>query len=257
MTRVIVCVCLLVGLTSTTLQAAWAHVQTDTATAAAGSTIAKAFSSDVTAGSQLIGSVGWFCNGSETISSVVGSSSGAWAQIGSTVSVDSGGFLWCLATYGKSNAAGGADTITVTFSTSLATDPVLGISEYSGIATSSALDQTTGNAQIDPGTATDAVTSTSVTTTAANELIYGASLKTPLSHGTFDQGTGYTSRGTVNDGVWLMMRIEDKNLASAGSVAATFTTGNAAEDTMTIVATFKEPSVGGCRNLLMLGVGCE
>lgn len=238
--------------------ASWAHVQSDKISAEASSTtIALAYPSNVASGNNLKAAIAWQANSGQTISGCSDSLSQTWTQVGSTVTVTSIGGDWRLAVFRFYNTTGGANTLTCTFSAA-SFYRALAVGEYSGLATSNALDQTTGNPQVDPGTATDAVTSTSVTTTANNELIYGAALSVCGTSATVASGTGYTSRAFTFSGTFLCLRVEDKNLASAGSVAATFTAGDATEDTAAIIATFKEPGGAGGSSggsMMLRGVG--
>ena len=223
--------------------ASWAHVQSvGLAESSSASTIALAYGSNVTAGSGLVATIGWHCASAETISGVADSQTQTWTQAGTTRTVASLGGDWCIAVFYFANSAAGANTVTATISGSV-DERTIAVHEYSGLATSSMLDQTTGQGQVDPGTGTDAVTSTAVTTTAANELIFGAT----LAIGDLDTvaaGTNFTGRVSP-DGTFSSLYSEDRNLAGAGSVAATFTSDSATGDHATIVATFKEPAAAG------------
>jgi hypothetical protein len=221
--------------------ASWAHVQTTGSFEGADdNNAAQAYGSNVTAGSLLLASVTWHANTGQTISGCTDSLTQTWTQVGSTVTVnsDSGGD-WSHAVFRFYNSAGGANTVTCTLSANTFEKSIV-ISEYSGIATTDALDQTAGQAQVDPGTATDAVTSTAVTTTANNELVYGASFGRCGGSSVLNSGTGFTSRHDAFDGVASCIVVEDKNLVSAGTAAATFTAGDTGQDNATIVATFKQ-----------------
>src|SRR6185503_6495137 len=66
----------------------------------------------------------------------------------------------------------------------------------------------------------NAVTSTSATTTANGDLIFGAVIDDSGSFGTITAGTGFTRRATVNN---MDMATEDLVQAAAGPIAATFT----------------------------------
>jgi len=217
----------------------WAHVQTNgSSQTSSSSTVALAYTSNVTSGSLLVATVAWG-DSTQTISGVADSLGQTWTQVGSTVTgLDELGF-WRMAVFYKANSGAGADTVTATFSAAT-TYRQISVTEYSGILTASPLDQTVGQAQDSPGTGTDAVTSTSVTTGQTNELIYGAAIARSAL-GSFDSGTGFTSRLGQFDGTYVYLRVEDKNLAAAGSTAATFTVTFATDDTAAIVATFKTP----------------
>lgn len=149
------------------------------------------------------------------------------------------------------NIDNGPTVITVTFSTSTAFRSVI-VHEASGVATSSALDQATGQAQAAPGTGTDAVSSGSVTTTTNGQYIFGATAVTnsfPASQ-QFTAGTGYTEREeTTADSAGVNMASEDQIQTSAGSIAATFTQASG-NGTVTHILTFKAAAATGWGRLI-------
>lgn len=224
--------------------AAPAHVQSPTpATVFSGTTIALAYGSNVTAGSLLScwiyanhGISGVADSRSQTFSSAVNATDGA---------------TYSLANYYFLNTTAGADTVTVTFAGAV-TYASLQCAEYSGVATSSALDQATSNSQTDPGTATNAITSGNVTTTTAGQLILGWTSALVVGAGTVSAGTGYTGRTNVFGDTLF----EDQVQSSAGSIAATFTTNLATADHITLISTFKA-AAGGASPLRgpLVGVG--
>jgi hypothetical protein len=130
------------------------------------------------------------------------------------------------------NATGGSTTVTVTLATSNVTKASVVVHEYSGVKTTGALDVHTASHQATPGTGTDGVTSTAVTTTTNGDVIVG--MTAPFS-GTavVTSGTGFTSRVTVTG----QMVSEDLIQAAAGSQVATFTT-DTNSDVFTGVAAF-------------------
>lgn len=251
MRRVLILIVLTLGLVlPRPAVAAWAHVQTSSSSTAANADTdwAQAYGSNVTAGSLLVCEVGWY--NTPTVSSVADGTN-TWTKIGATVTVASTGGNWNINLWYAMNAASGATTVTTTFSANPTIVHMI-CSEFSGIATSSALDQQrSDSAQTDPGTATDAVTSGATSATGANnELVVGASIAPPnAGTTTYAAGTSYTipTNGTGNDGTWMAFALEYMNLASAGAATATFTlsgVGAGTADTATIVATFKEPAAG-------------
>jgi hypothetical protein len=110
--------------------------------------------------------------------------------------------------YYAANIVGGSNTVTVTFSQAAAY-PDVRILEYRGLAT---LDVTAGAS----GSSASA-NSGSATTTAANELIFGASM---VSTTTTAAGSGFTSRIITSPDGDLA---EDKVVTAAGSNSATAT----------------------------------
>lgn len=224
--------------------AAPAHVQSPAAaTVFSGTTIALAYGSNVTAGSLLT----CWVYANHGVSGVADSLTQTFS---SAVSVTDGA-TYTLANYYFLNTAGGADTVTVTFAGTV-TYASLQCAEYSGVATSAALDQATSNSQTDPGTATDAITSGNVTTTTNGQLILGWTSALAVGAGTVSAGTSYTGRQNVFGDTLF----EDRVQTTAGSIAATFTTNHATSDYITLISTFKEAvAASSARRGTLLGVG--
>ena len=225
--------------------AAWAHVQTNgTETAAAGSTAAHTLTSSVTAGNHL--TCGVVFTGT-TFSSIASSPSNTWSS--ARVSVDDATFF--LKVFDADNVASGSTTVTVTFSDALGSLKYLGCTEHSGVATSSAFDQSQGQYQAAPGTGTDGITTTNTGATAAdNELVVGM-LFTRTAAPTLNAGTNFTERLQASTAFYAF-DVEDRNLATAGAVAATWTT-NVDVGTASVVVTFKEPTCSASDNFLLEG----
>ena len=180
-------------------------------------TIVRAFTSNITAGNMIIGAVG-YGDVSTTVS--VADTLGNTYTV-STVNAD-GGNLQYQRTFYANSSTGGANTVTVTFGTSVAYRRLY-ISEYSGLATASPNDGGTGQLQTSPGTGTDAITSGNIVTTVDGDLIWGITQNTSEvdpGTGTLVAGTGYTQDAQVGT---VIMRAEHKTQTTAGSVAATFT----------------------------------
>lgn len=145
------------------------------------------------------------------------------------------------------NCSGGADT--VTFASSSGTSSITGIcAEFSGIATSAALDQTgTGS-----GTGT-AVSSVSGTTTVNDELVVGIM--------TYDASTttitpGQTQlRENENNATAAALSGEYQIVTSTGTKTSSWTLG-ASRDWITDNFTLKiQPSASTVKQLAALGVG--
>lgn len=222
-----------------------AYVQAPAAaTVFSGTTISLAFGSNVTAGSMLCAHI----NANHGISGVADSRSQTYT---SAVNVTDGA-TYSLATYYFLNTTGGACTVTVTFAGAV-TFASLQVAEYSGVATSSALDKTANNSQTDPGTAADAITSGSVTPTTDGQLILGWTSALVVGGSTVSAGSGFTGRINVFGDILF----EDQIQTSAGAIAATFTTTSATADFITLVSTYKAAAAAGTapKRLTMLGVG--
>lgn len=223
-----------IGWTLLFAPSAWsapAHVQSPAAaTVFSGTTIALAYGSNVTAGSLLT----CWIYANNGISGVADSRSQTFS---SAINVTDGA-TYSLANYYFPNTTAGADTVTVTF-VGAVTYASLQCAEYSGLASSSPLDQTTSNSQTDPGTASNAITSGNVTTTTDGQLILGWTSALVVGAGTVSAGTGYTGRSNVFGDTLF----EDQVQTSAGTIAATFTTNHATSDYITLITTFKVPAV--------------
>jgi hypothetical protein len=120
-----------------------------------------------------------------------------------------------LAIYYAMNIGSGANSVTVT--QTAFTTLRFAILEYSGVATTSALDVAT-SAQ---GSGTSA-SSGSVTTIANGDLLLGG-MMTSTTGVTYTAGTGYTSEEIVPATPRTKLAVEDQMQASAGSTSATAT----------------------------------
>jgi hypothetical protein len=191
---------------------------------ATASTIAATFASGTGAGNLIVVWVGWDTSTGATLSSVTDGGdtfSSGFGQVTDTVHRQAFQGWYAV------NVAAGRTTVTVTFSTGAAFRGLI-IQEYSGVVTNSAFDGGVGNLQSSPGTGSNAVTSTAITTTTAGDLVVGSSQDTinicgaglpQFSAGTNFTGDTYTCTSTVN----AEFRAEHLVQASAGSIAATFT----------------------------------
>jgi len=161
-----------------------------------------AFGVAQTAGNMNLVVVGWN-DTTSTVSSVSDSRGNTYTQAGTTVT----GTGLRQAIYYARNIVGGSNTVTVGFNQAAAFADVR-ILEYSGLDPSSPLDVTAGAA----GTSSSP-NSGAATTTAANELIFGAGI---TSGGFTGAGTGFSSRIITADGDIA----EDKVVSSTGSNSA-------------------------------------
>ena len=127
--------------------------------------------------------------------------------------------------YYAKNIVAGSNTVTVTFSKAAAFVDVR-VLEYSGLDTANPLDQTAGAV----GSGTTA-SSGAVTTTAANELIFGAGMT--ISRFTA-AGSGFISRIITSPDADIA---EDRTVAATGSYSAT--APNSTSNWVMQVATFK------------------
>jgi hypothetical protein len=187
-----------------------AFVQSNSGIQISNVSLAVAYPAAQTAGDLNIVAVGWG-DTTSVVSSVTDTRGNTYSP---AVGTTSGTGLRQVIYYAK-NIAGGSNTVTVTFNQG-PTYPDVRILEYSGLDTSSPLDVTAAAA----GTGTTA-NSGSATTTAANELIFGAGTS---GHAFTAAGTGFTQRmidifGNI---------AEDETVSSTGSYNATATNTSSA-----------------------------
>jgi type II secretory pathway pseudopilin PulG len=176
-------------------------------------TIVQAFSSPVKGGSLIVAAVSW-----DTASSTAVTCSDNQNNVYTTVTnTNDTTMVQAMAVCYAMNAAGGATTVTATFGAA-SVSRRLTVHEYSGIATTTAVDVSRANNALST-TATDNVTSTAGTTTTAGDLIFGAVMETDNGDITITPGTGFTQRASATSD----MRTQDRIQASAGSVASTHT----------------------------------
>ncbi len=200
------------------VQTSAATPQTDQAT------VSRAYASAQTAGNSNIIAIGWNSN-SGTINSVTDSLGNVYQL---AVPIARGSGLSQAIYYANSiaGATAGGNTVTVTFS---AAQPYvdLRISEYGGLSPTNPVDLTSSSS----GTSNSA-TSGTVTTTSANELLFGAGMTT----GYFTSATGgFTARIITNPDADI---VQDRIVSATGSYAATASLGGSASWLMQI-ATFR------------------
>ncbi|MGC2462498.1 MAG: fibronectin type III domain-containing protein [Steroidobacteraceae bacterium] len=177
----------------------------------ASTSVAVVYSSAQNAGDLNIVVVGWYPGAGVSISSVTDSKGNSYSlAVGPTVS--SGNATQSIY-YAKNiaAAAAGANTATVNFSGSVP-EADIRILEYSGLNTTSPLDVAVGAS----GTGT-ALSSGSVTTSNANDLLVGADM---VLNSFAAVGTGYTARIITSPNSDL---VEDQAVAATGSYSATST----------------------------------
>lgn len=105
-------------------------------------------------------------------------------------------------------------------------------------------DKDAGQAQANPGTGTDALTSTPATTTGAGEYIFSVTLDTNFGATFPTQGTGFTSASSPNDN-GVSGRLEYQIQGAAGSIAGTFTATVGTGTYLTAMATYLSAGTAG------------
>jgi glucose/arabinose dehydrogenase/PKD repeat protein len=188
-----------------------------------GTTNSLAFASANTAGNLIVVYAIWNNTNSASIADSNGNAY-ATAAARTTWGTNSN---WSAQVFYAKNVAGGSNTVTATFATPVTSFGVIYIHEYAGIDKASPVDVTTSAV----GT-TSAMSSGSVTTTNANDLLFGAG----ASNKSVQQaGPGYTTRTFAYGN-----RTMDRNVTSTGSYAAT-ATQNSTAWVMTLVAFKADP----------------
>lgn len=138
------------------------------------------------------------------------------------------------------NIVGGASH-TVSMTTNAEQYSVLNASEYSGIATSSSIDQTGSGT----GTSTT-LSSGNVTTTQADELLVGAGTISAGTDSTFTATSSFTLRGSIgNADEGTVGYLIDRIVSATGTYAATATWGGSSGAWVAAIATFKAAAAGG------------
>lgn len=153
-----------------------------------------------------------------------------------------------LATYYVCNTSSGANTITVTVTPGGGGTEAYylwaSVTEYSGIAASSCLDQVGDDA----GTGTTVTANTDGATTQANELVHGVAVGANAVTGTSTVLSSH-SNGTIQD--------QYKTVSGTGTQSLSWTQTSGTWDA--VIATFKETVAGGGggatrSNLTLMGV---
>jgi hypothetical protein len=190
------------------------------------SSVAVAFPSTQTAGDLNVVAVGWG-DTTSSVGSVTDSKGNTYTRaVGPTTTTG-----LSQSVYYAKNIAAGSNTVTVTFNQAAAY-PDVRILEYSGLDPSTPLDVTA--AAVGSGTS---ASSGSATTTAANELIFGAGSTAGVAY--TGAGTGFSARIINNFGNIA----EDKTVSSTGSNSAT--APNSSGNWVMQMATFKGSGQGG------------
>lgn len=231
-------------------QAAIAYVNSATPITA-GSGAAVAFgATSLTGGNALVVVIRW--SSAVTVSSITDTALNTYTQVKTQNMGSDHSAMW----YAQGVTGNASNVVTINFSAA-ATNVYAVNAQYSGLATSSALDATVS------GSATGTtVTSPAFSTVQASEVIV---IGFAAAGGS---GTGFTPSGT--SGTYTSRSIEGNNVAGVADFIASSTQSGATatwtwttSDTIGIlVGTFKAPGGGGgtpgCKNgLLLMGVGCE
>ena len=187
------------------LHAAPAFVQGAANEIRSGTTNSRAFPNANTAGNLIVAYVVWTNTGTVTLSDSKGNS---YASVAAPTRWNSN--TWSAQVFYARNVSGGANTVTATFSNAITSWGILYIHEYSGMNKLSPLDVSSSAAG-----SSSAMNSGSITTTNANNLIFGAGSS---SNTVTQAGTGFTTRSTAYGN-----RTQDRNVTTTGTYNATAT----------------------------------
>lgn len=211
-------------------------------------TVAVAFGANVAAGNLICGAVSW--------PSITATLTGVTDTLGNTYTLldnpteDTGNVSRAAHFYAK-NIAGGANTVTATFSASLTVKKLI-IHEVSGCDTTAPSDKHQANVDLNVGTGADAVTSgAAVTTTTNGQYIFGWTMSDNGNGGPEAAGTNYTIRENVSN----RHSSEDRVQTTAGSAQVTFTDGANFGSHTSGILTFKAATVRSTKNARARPVG--
>jgi hypothetical protein len=184
----------------------------------------------VTAGSSIIVWV-QITSPTATTTGVSDTLNGSYGAFKDTVTVDVNNHV---TSWNIDNTAGGANTVTVTFSASLGY--LMYVVEVGG---TTGLIGHTGQLQTSPGTGADAISSGTASASSAPALIVGFSQDQTFTT-VIAAGTGFTSAGSSFGAM-----IESMRVTVSGSYAATYTASDgSASSFATFVAIYAESSAG-------------
>ena len=196
-------------------------------------TVAVTLTGPIGSGHMVCVSVGWAgSSGADTITGITDDKGNTYTLV-DHLHDSTDGYDWQSAY--MLNVTNGAQTITATISTSRSFATIL-VDEFSGVATSSAIDGHHINNQVTLAAGTNSVTSTAITTTANGDLVYGSAVNI-TGGGTESAGTGFTLAQHTS-GAFIT---EYQAQPTAGSIASTFTS-TATSSWLTYVMAFKASS---------------
>lgn len=222
------------------LNAANAFVQSKVASTASAASIAAAFNSNVTAGSLIaVGVYGYYPTADPinfTCADGTNTYQSARSQVNGTFN-EKAYIIYAM------NAAGGATTVTCTPSGGVP-EMCLVIAEFSGAATSSALDQVNSGTGV-----TDNPTPGAITTTTNGQIVFGF---TDLSGAVPTEAMGFTkiTCASLNS---FKSAAQYQIQTSAGSITASWTSSPAVWNAL--VASFKAAAVTYVSNPTVIVVG--
>lgn len=205
-------------------------------------TASATFDSNTTSGNLIIATAAATFNDSYSTASIADTANNNWT-LATTTQLDVGEFPVIYIWYAK-NILGGADTISVTWTSEGGEqDHQLFVSEYSGIDTSSPLNEK--NSVFDGNFPVSSFSTGNIVTTNANDLLYSFLFFTPLS-GTSIPSTSanWTLLNTQNDNSHIQMDDAYRIVSLINTYSNTFSGVNANYGQAYILS-FKAASGGG------------
>jgi hypothetical protein len=201
-------------------------------------TFAVTLGANVGSGNAVVGAVYWYGGSGQTLTSVTDDQGNNYTL---GTSLDDTTDVLLGRNFYLGNITNAPHIITATAAGANLSKVSIVVDEYTGcVASANPTDGQTGSFQASPTTATDAVTSTAITTTANGDLIWGSAAC--FAGTTINAGTGFTQRQQQFSG--MSNTTADKIQSSAGSVAATFTLVTTNSPTLAHVIALKAPAAG-------------
>lgn len=225
------------------------RVQVKSSFAAPGSSIVITFDSNTTSGNMIIVYASSYYDDSAGTWTVSDNKSNAYSQ-----AVAVGGSSAGRARIYYAESISGGSSHEVTLSSTVSSFYLLTIAEYSGLATSSSLDKTSGNHN--SSSSSTYTSNSTATTTQAAELLAGVTHNfSTLATNTPD--SGWTAISTATDGANHKHFVGERIVSSTGAYAYSGTFSTSLANVSTVIATFKEASGGasGPPQMMMRGVG--
>ena len=224
-----------------------ARVQSKTGTAVASTTISLTMDSAPTNGNFLVIAIGTLSSSNDRVSSIT-QTNVTWTK---AISVANSSIAESEVWYGVASASAGTG-ITVNLAAALTARCV--VAEYSGVATSGALDKTASTTNIGGG----AVLSGTTALTSYTIELWGASLVCAASFGTYgsfgsEPTNGFTRVAQVGDST-LLVELAEK-IVSARATAFTSDTWSATSDSEVCagtIATFSDPTFTTGRRIMVI-----
>lgn len=196
------------------------HAISPEGTGPTGTTVALSFGVAVTSGNAVVGTLTYSqgTGGADNFTTLQDDKGNSYTPLVGHF-FDSTNTQYC-SMFHLENITNGPITLTASFSPGVGFR-AMAMAEFSGVATSSAFDGATGQLSGN-STATDAVTSGNITTTANGDLVYSSYYDEAVAGATFTQGTNYTLLDKTT-GSSFPFGHEYQIQSSSGAIAGTWT----------------------------------